>query len=74
VKNDVTVSFNSVVNENATLYVRSFAGKVIMKKTIALNQGDNRISFKTDALSNGLYIVELLTPEKSFINKLTVSH
>jgi hypothetical protein len=74
VKNDVTVSFNSVVNENATLYVRSVAGKVMMKRTVALNPGDNRISFKTDALSNGLYIVELLTPEKSFINKLTVAH
>jgi hypothetical protein len=74
VKNDVTVSFNSVVNENATLYVRSLAGKVMMKKTIVLSQGDNRVLFNTDALSNGLYIVELLTPEKSFINKLTVSH
>ena len=74
VKNDVTVSFNSVVDQTATLYVRSMAGEVMIKKSMGLSHGDNRISFKTDGLSNGLYIVELVTPGRSFINKLTVSH
>ena len=74
VKNDVTVSFNSVVNESATLYVRSLSGKVMIKRPVALNPGDNKVLFTTYALSNGMYIIELVTPEKTFINKLTVSH
>jgi hypothetical protein len=73
-KNDVTISFNSITSESATLFVRSISGEVIMKKPAMLSQGDNRIQFSTNALSNGLYIIELITSEKKFINKLTVYH
>ena len=73
-KNDVTVSFNSSMNQSATLIIRSIAGEVMIRKSITLTEMDNRVSVSTNGLSNGLYIVELITPEKTFVNKLTVAH
>ena len=74
VKNDVTISFSSTESQQATLIIRSLTGDVMIKKPIALNTGENRTQFSMNRLSNGLYIVELVTNEKTFINKLTVSH
>jgi len=73
-KTDVTVSFNSSMNQSATLIIRSIAGEVMKKKSITLAEMDNRVSVSTNGLSNGLYVVELITPEKTFVNKLTVAH
>jgi hypothetical protein len=47
---------------------------LMVKRSITLNEGDNRVQLSTDRLSNGLYVVELITPEKTYINRLTVSH
>ncbi len=74
VRNDVMISFNSAANQQATLIVRSLSGNVMFKRPMTLNTGDNRAQFSMNRLSNGLYIVELVTNEKTFINKLTVSH
>ena len=73
-KNDFTVSFNSSMNQSATLIIRSIAGEVMIRKSISLTETDNRVSVSTNGLSNGLYVVELITPEKTFVNKLTVAH
>jgi hypothetical protein len=62
------------MNQSATLIVRSIAGEVMIRKTISMAETDNRISVSTNGLSNGLYLVELITPEKTFVNKLTVAH
>lgn len=73
-KGDFTVSINSSTNQSATLMVRSIAGEVMSKRSITLTQTDNRVNVLTNGLSNGLYIVELITPEKTLVNKLTVTH
>jgi len=73
-KNDFTVSFNSSMNQSATLIIRSIAGAVMIRKPISLTETDNRVIVSTNGLSNGLYVVELVTPEKTFVNKLTVAH
>ena len=74
IKNNVMISFNSTGSQSATLMIRSLSGDVMIKRPIALTTGDNRTQFSMNRLSNGLYIVELITTEKTFINKLTVSH
>ena len=74
VKNYATVTFNSTANQSATLFLRSMAGELMVKKSIILNEGDNRVQLAVDGLSNGLYIVELVIPGKTFVNKLTVTH
>ena len=73
-KNDVTISINSSMNQSATLIIRSIAGEVMIRRSISLTETDNRVSVSTNGLSNGLYVVELITPEKTFVNKLTVAH
>jgi hypothetical protein len=73
-KNDVIISLNSSVNQSATLIIRSIAGEVMIRKAILLTEIDNRIGVATNGLSNGLYVVELITSEKTFVNKLTVAH
>ena len=72
--NDVTISFNSTMNQSASLIIRSLSGNALIKKTIVLVPGNNHLQFSTNSLSNGLYLVELVTAEKNFLNKLTVSH
>jgi len=74
VKNDFTISFNSSMNQSATLIIRSIAGEVMIRKSISLTETDNRVSVSTNGLSNGLYVVELITPEKALVNKITVTH
>lgn len=73
-KKDVTVSFNSSADQTARLVVRSAAGVTVISKTISLIQGLNNVQLSALGLSNGLYLVELSTAEKTFINRLTVSH
>ena len=73
-KKDVTVSFNSSVDQSARLIIRSAAGVTVMSRTISLKQGENTIQLSTLGLSNGLYLVELSVSEKTFINRLTVAH
>jgi uncharacterized membrane protein len=73
-KNDFTISFKSTMNQSATLIVRTIAGEVMIRKSITLTETDNQVSVSANGLSNGLYVVELFTPEKTFVNKLTVTH
>jgi hypothetical protein len=73
-KNDFTISFRSTMNQSATLIVRTIAGEVMIRKSITLTETDNQVSVSVNGLSNGLYVVELFTPEKTFVNKLTVTH
>ena len=73
-KNDMNVSFNSNDSHQATLVVRSLAGEMMMKRPLNINQGDNLIKVSLSGFSNGLYIIELITPEKRYINKLSVTH
>lgn len=73
-KNDMNVSFNSNDSHQATLVVRSLAGEMMMKRPLNIYQGDNLIKVSLSGFSNGLYIIELITPEKKYINKLSVTH
>ena len=73
-KKDFTISFNSAAIQTATLTLRSVSGEVMIKRSVSLNQGDNRLQISTDKLSNGLYLVELITAEKTFTSRLTVAH
>jgi len=73
-KNIVIVTFISTGSQTANLQLRSLSGQVIIKKSTLLNQGENRIPIETMSISNGLYILELITPEKTYVNKLAVTH
>jgi hypothetical protein len=73
-KNDVTILFNTTQDQNATLLVRSVTGAVMIKKTITLQEGENRMKIYLNGFSHGLYIVELTTSAKTYINKLTLTH
>jgi len=73
-KNDINVSFYSNDDLQATLVVRSLTGEMMMKRPANLNQGSNLIKVAVNGLSNGLYVVELITPEKKYINKISVTH
>ena len=73
-KNIVLVTFSSKQSQQATLQVRSLSGQVMIKKSIALDQNDNRMPIELTGIVNGLYIVELVTAEKTYINKLVVGH
>jgi len=73
-KKDVTLTFNSSVDQTASLVIRSASGETMMTRTVSLVKGENKTQISTLGLSNGLYIVELSTSENSFVNRLTVVH
>ena len=73
-QNNVTISFNSTENQTATLRVRSLSGNTILTNPIALTAGDNRKQIPINNVSNGLYLVELITNDRIFVSKLTISH
>lgn len=73
-QHDVVVSFNSTSNQMATLRIRSLSGNVLMSKPIVLVTGANRTQISINNFTNGLYVVELITNQEVYTNKLTVSH
>ena len=73
-KNIVLVTFSADGSQPATLQLRSLSGQVMIKKSINLDQKENRIPIELTSIPNGLYIVELITTEKTYINKVIVGH
>ena len=71
-KNIVLVTFTSKASQPATLQLRSLSGQVMIKKSITLDQNENRIPIELTSIANGLYIVELITTEKTYVNKVVV--
>ncbi|HET9432680.1 MAG TPA: T9SS type A sorting domain-containing protein [Chitinophagaceae bacterium] len=71
-KNIVIVTLTSNASQPVTLQLRSLSGQVMIKKSMTLDQIENRIPIELTNIANGLYIVELITPERTYINKVVV--
>jgi len=74
VKNNATIAYTSLENQTASLQIRSLSGAMITNKSVILNNGDNRITIDLTNFPDGIYIAELITQAKKYINKFTVLH
>ena len=48
-------------------------GRVVMTETKTLNNGENNLEFNTANVTNGMYILELRTAEKSYNTKIVIA-
>ncbi len=83
-KNEITILPNPV-NSNGSLivsgvnntvgvlHIRSLSGQTVFSKTVVIGTGENRIPIEVSSLNPGIYIVELVTKEKTYTNKLSVN-
>ena len=69
---NVTISFKAETSQSAVLYVRSLSGGLLFTKPMALKSGENNLSLPVSNLDNGIYVIELSTPDRKLINRLTV--
>jgi hypothetical protein len=53
------LTFNSNLQENATIEVISIDGKVVLNQQVKTVVGKNTVTLNTASLSNGLYIIQL---------------
>jgi hypothetical protein len=59
------------VNQKATVVLRSIEGKLIDQRAMEVRKGINTIQMNvSDKLSNGIYLLELITNEGKFIRRL----
>jgi hypothetical protein len=71
---NVTIGFHSESAQTATFRIRSISGNILLSKPVVLGNGDNRVEIPLKNFSNGLYLVELITSQHLYTNKLTISH
>ncbi len=64
------VIFNSYNKGEATLRVTGADGKVIINTTIETNKGGNQANMDLSGNGNGIYLVEIITRDKTYKSKL----
>jgi hypothetical protein len=65
--------FTGNTNSAGILRIRSLSGQTIVSRAVNINKGDNRISVEITLLNPGIYVVELVTKDKTYSNKLSVT-
>ena len=69
----VMVSLSNEKEETLTAQLFDVTGRVVMTETKTLNNGENNLEFNTANVTNGMYILELRTAEKSYNTKIVIA-
>ena len=69
----LNVSLNSEKNETITAQMFDISGRMVLNENKELVSGDNTLQFNTAAFTNGMYILELRTAEKSLNTKIVIN-
>ena len=72
ITNNAMIQFSSGTATKGIFNIRSFTGQLISSKNIILKEGDNKFPFNSSTLQTGMYLVELITPGKVYVNKMIV--
>jgi uncharacterized repeat protein (TIGR01451 family) len=68
---NIKVSLNSLSDVNATMRVLSFDGKEVLRRTVAVQKGDNIVVLNDfGTIPSGNYILEVTTANDKFIKKI----
>ena len=68
-----TVTFSYDKEEPYTVKITDLTGRTVISENGTVVNGDNTLVFNTSGLSNGMYILELHTAEKSLVTKINIS-
>jgi hypothetical protein len=72
VRKNASVFFTGNYNTSAKLNILNLSGQVLSSRVISVKAGENFYPVDVSLLSQGVYIIEISLPEKSFTNKLMV--
>jgi GEVED domain len=65
--------FTGNTNSTGILRIRSLSGQTLVSRAVNINKGENRIPVDIMLLNPGIYVVELVTKDKTYPNKLSVT-
>ena len=65
--------FTGNTNTIGVLRIRSLSGQTVVSRAVNISKGENRIPVEVSLLSPGIYVVELVTKDKTYSNKLSVT-
>lgn len=68
----ITVSFESSAHSIIDLQIMDLTGKVILKSRPEVNAGFNHLELGIDKLNQGMYLLNIITPDGSFTEKIEV--
>lgn len=72
--NYFSIQLNSQKSSNAIIKVTDLNGKILITNSTKVSLGNNVITLNNiSQLANGIYFVQLITDEKTYINKLQIS-
>ncbi len=71
--NQVMVTLNNDKDESLNAQLIDVTGRVVLSETRSLVNGTNDLLFNTTNVTNGIYILELHTSEKSMMTKIIVA-
>lgn len=69
----VNVQFVYDQNETAAATITDLAGRVVLSQSVAVENGENVVTFNTASLSTGMYVLTLSTSTKSLISKISIA-
>ncbi len=64
--------FKSTVNGTANVIITNGGGNIVAQNKIAVNEGENRKELDISKLSNGMYIVKIITGDKIQVSKIII--
>ncbi|HEY9115235.1 MAG TPA: endonuclease [Bacteroidales bacterium] len=70
VKNQLMISFNSLVNSSVEISLADMTGKKLVVNELSANLGENSFSLDLSSVSNGLYILQVTANEQSVRYKI----
>lgn len=71
VTDNATITFNSLVEENATIEIIDLLGQVVLSGPVNLVKGGNSVRFSTSEFDNGLYFARISTSHENYSVKFT---
>ena len=69
----LTVTFSYDKEEPYTVRITDMTGRVMFSENGTVINGDNTLEFNTSNYSNGMYILDLHTANKSLVTKVTIA-
>jgi hypothetical protein len=74
-QNQTQVYFHLNQSTSILLQLINPFGQVVQQTNYpALNPGEHQLKLQTDGLANGLYILQLKTPQRSYSTKCMIAH
>jgi hypothetical protein len=70
----LNVILPATISNEATIEITELSGKVVQKKIVMLNTGDNAIKLDLGAFSKGMYIIHVNSAEGNYTERIQLTH